>query len=582
MSGRVGEDKIAEVRERTSIVELVSRYTALKRTGRNHQGLCPFHSEKTPSFSVSEERGLFYCFGCQASGDVFKFLMLKDSLTFPEALERLAREAGVELPKRPAEERREQGRERLLRVNEFATKFFQRALWEAPAGAPARNYLAERQIREDTARVFGLGYAPPDGLARAFENVKAPLADAESLGLIGKSTRGGGWFDRFRNRLMFPITDLAGKTIAFGGRLLTAVEGQPKYLNSQESPLFQKRRSVFGLAAARDAINERRRVVLVEGYVDVIALAQAGIRNVVAPLGTSLTSDQVRLLKRFTDEFLVLFDGDRAGLTAAARAFAVFAEVGIFAEAALLPEGHDPDTFVLKEGAAALEVILGRASPLVDHYLHSLAAPDGSLGTRARAAQEVAELCERLENPIFTGLLRRRAAEYLGLPEDQLRRRVAPRRAAEATPVRSTSPVPPASLSSQELHILELLLVHRELQRLLPPSAEDLFASAEARGLFVRIRDGGEPTELVRALPREAADRVARAWLGEREAYAAPEQMLDDCVTRLVERSREARLRALTQEIREAESRGDAAALRALLAEKLRLSAAKPRTEPAT
>src|SRR5262245_30873783 len=321
MSGRVGEDKIAEVRERTSIVELVSRYTALKRTGRNHQGLCPFHSEKTPSFSVSEERGLFYCFGCQASGDVFKFLMLKDSLTFPEALERLAREAGVELPKRPAEDRLEKGRERLLRVNAFATKFFQRALWEAPAGAAARTYLAERQIHEDTARAFGLGYAPPDGLARAFENVKAPLADAESLGLIGKSTRGGGWFDRFRSRLMFPITDLAGKTIAFGGRLLTAVEGQPKYLNSQESPLFQKRRSVFGLAGARDAINERRRVVLVEGYEDVIALAQAGIREVVAPLGTSLTSDQIRLLKRFTDEFLVLFDGDRAGLGAAARAF---------------------------------------------------------------------------------------------------------------------------------------------------------------------------------------------------------------------------------------------------------------------
>src|SRR5206468_8491068 len=172
-------------------------------------------------------------------------------------------------------------------------KFFQRALWEGPAGAPARDYLAGREIREDTARAFGLGYAPPDGLARALESVKAPLADAESLGLIGRSTRGDGWFDRFRSRLMFPITDLSGKTIAFGGRLLSSVEGQPKYLNSPESPLFQKRRSVFGLAAARDAINERRRVVLVEGYIDVIALAQAEIRNVVAPLGTSLTGDQI-------------------------------------------------------------------------------------------------------------------------------------------------------------------------------------------------------------------------------------------------------------------------------------------------
>src|SRR5437588_5659256 len=169
MSPRVGDDKIAEVRERTSLVEIVSRYTALKRTGRNHQGLCPFHAEKTPSFSVSEDRGVFYCFGCQASGDVFKFVMLKENLTFPEALERLAREAGVELPKRPADERREQGRESFLRVHAFAAKFFQRALWEGSAGAPARQYLVARHIRDETARAFGLGYAPAAALAAALE-----------------------------------------------------------------------------------------------------------------------------------------------------------------------------------------------------------------------------------------------------------------------------------------------------------------------------------------------------------------------------------------------------------------------------
>src|SRR5262249_11214872 len=197
---------------------------------------------------------------------------------------------------------------------------------------------------------------------------------------------------------------------------------------------------------------------------------QAGIHNVVAPLGTSLTSDQIRLLKRFSDEFLVLFDGDRAGIAAAARAFAVFGEVGIFADAAFLPEGHDPDTYVRREGAAAMEGILGPASPLVDHYLRSLAAPDGSLGARARAAQTVAELCERLENPIFTGLLRRRAAEYLGLPEDQLRGRVGPRRDSGPTPpARAGRPVQPPPPSPPGHRILRLLLVHRALPRLLPP-----------------------------------------------------------------------------------------------------------------
>jgi DNA primase len=578
MSGRVGDDKIAEVRERTSIVELVSRYTALRRTGRNHQGLCPFHSEKTPSFSVSEERGLFYCFGCQASGDVFKFLMLKDSLTFPEALERLAREAGVELPKRPAEERREQGRERLLRVNAFATKFFQRALWEGPAGAPARDYLAERKIREDTARAFGLGYAPPNGLARAFESVKAPLADAESLGLIGRSTRGGGWFDRFRSRLIFPITDLSGKTIAFGGRLLAAVEGQPKYLNSPESPLFQKRRSVFGLAAARDAINERRRVVLVEGYIDVIALAQAEIRNVVAPLGTSLTGDQIRLLKRFTDEFLVLFDGDRAGIAAAARAFAVFAEVGVFAEAAFLPEGHDPDTFVRQKGAAAIEAILERASPLVDHYLRSLAAPDASLAARRRAADQVTEMLSRLESSTFVGMLQRVAAGYFGISEDQLTPR-GPGRRSEPEQLSTASRT---DLTSHESQILELLLVRPELVSKLPPAIDSIFASGTARALFERIRAEGDPRELLGQLPRDAADRVARAWLGEPDIYPDPQRMLDECLKGLAERTLESRLRAITQKIREAQNRGDTGEAAALLAEKHKLSAARPRTEPAT
>ncbi len=435
MSARVGDDVIAEVRERTSIVELASRYTALKRTGRNHQGLCPFHSEKTPSFSVSEERGVFYCFGCQASGDVFKFVMLKDGLTFPEALERLAREAGVELPKRAADDRREQGRERLLRVNGFATKFFQRALWESPAGAAAREYLARRKVREDTARSFELGYAPLEGLSQGLEKAGAPMADAESIGLIGRSTRGAGWFDRFRHRLMFPITDLAGRTIAFGGRQLGDGEG-PKYLNSSDSALFHKGRSVFGLAAARDAINEERRVILVEGYLDVIALAQAGIRNVVAPLGTALTSDQIRLLRRFTDDFLVLFDADRAGIAAAARSFIAFAEVGIFAEAGFLPEGHDPDTYVNEVGADRMRKLFEDRTPLVDHYLRSLAAPESSLAVRARAAQTVAELGDRLESPIFAGLFRRRAADYLGLAEDQLKRRQSSPRAPQAPPHR--------------------------------------------------------------------------------------------------------------------------------------------------
>ncbi len=585
MSARVGDDVIADVRERTSIVELASRYTALKRTGRNHQGLCPFHSEKTPSFSVSEERGVFYCFGCQASGDVFKFVMLKDGLTFPEALERLAQEAGVELPKRPADERREQGREQFLRVNAFAAKFFQRALWESTAGAAARDYLTKRHVREETARSFGLGYAAAEGLAQALEKAGAPLAEAATLGLIGRSTRGAGWFDRFRLRLMFPITDLAGKTIAFGGRQLGDGEG-PKYLNSPDSILFHKGRSVFGLAAARETVNAERRAILVEGYLDVIALAQAGIRNVVAPLGTALTSDQIRLLRRFTDDFLVLFDGDRAGIAAAARSFVAFAEVGIFAEAAFLPEGHDPDTYVNEFGAGEMRKLFEKRTPLVDHYLRSLAAPESSLAERARAAEAAVDLAQRLESPIFAGLFRRRAAEHLGLAEDQLKRRPSRDRIAPPLAAPASDPVPVArrvAISSHESMILELLLVREELRAKLPPDLEARFSSEEARSLFRRIRDGGPrvtATEFVGELPRSAADRVAKALLGEDEIYADPERQLADCLERLAGRSRDERLRALTREIRDAENRGDAATLQALLAEKQRLTSARKTPDP--
>jgi DNA primase len=586
MSARVGDDVIADVRERTSIVELASRYTALKRTGRNHQGLCPFHSEKTPSFSVSEERGVFYCFGCQASGDVFKFVMLKDGLTFPEALERLAREAGVELPKRPADERREQGREQFLRVNAFAAKFFQRALWETPAGAAARDYLAKRHVGEETARNFGLGYAPAEGLAQALEKAGAPLAEAATLGLIGRSTRGAGWFDRFRLRLMFPITDLAGKPIAFGGRQLGDGEG-PKYLNSPDSILFHKGRSVFGFAAARETVNAEGRAILVEGYLDVIALSQAGIRNVVAPLGTALTSDQIRQLRRFTDDFLVLFDGDRAGIAAAARSFVAFAEVGVFAEAAFLPEGHDPDTYVNQFGAGEMRKLFEKRTPLVDHYLRSLAAPESSLAERARAAETAADLAQRLESPIFAGLFLRRAAEHFGLAEDQLKRRPPSRDRILPPPAAPpTDPVPVArrlTISSHECMILELLLVREELRAKLPPDLEARFSSEDARALFRKIRDGGPritATEFVGELPRNAADRVAKALLGEDEIYTDPERQLADCLERLAGRSRDERLRALTREIREAENRGDAATLQALLAEKQRLTSARKTPDP--
>jgi DNA primase len=589
MDGRFGSDKIAEIRERASIVEVVSRHVALRRAGQNHVGLCPFHSEKTPSFSVREDRGFFHCFGCGESGDVFKFLMRRENLTFPEALEQLARETGVELPKRGGDARRDEARERFHRVNAAAADYFQRCLWDERIGRVARAYLTEREINEQTARAFALGYAPPEGLAHALEKAGLALREAEVLGLVGRSRRGPGWYDRFRQRLMFAIHDLSGKIVGFGGRALgESTTGGPKYLNSPESPLYHKGRLLFGLAAAREAIRAAERAIVVEGYMDAISLAQAGIRNVVAPLGTSLTSDQVRTLRRFADAIVVFFDGDAAGARAAARSFAVFAEVGVFADAAFLPPGEDPDTFVRRHGRAGIEARIAERSPLVDHYLATLAAPGASLPERKRAAETVADLLGRIGDPIFAGLLARRGSEHLGIAETQLlaRTRRLPPPPAPRTPPPSASRPPPAraiAIPPHESLVLELLVLFPRLTAELPDDSGAILSSSEVRAILARIRELGSmlhPADVVDELPEDSRARIARALSDDErrsELYPEPERMLAECFARLRGRRADERLRSLGDEIRAAESRGDTAAVEALLAEKQRLSTERAR-----
>ena len=565
MSARFADDSVAQVRDRTNIVEVISRYVSLKRSGRGHMGLCPFHGEKTPSFSVSGERGFFHCFGCGVSGDVFKFLMQMEGLTFPEALERLAKEAGVELPRRTREPGADDARERQFRALEIAAEYFRRALWAEKSGQMARAYLEEREIREPTTHSFGLGWAPAQGLVHALEAERVSMADGEAAGLVGRSQRDGGWYDRFRSRLMFPIHDLGNRVVGFGGRLLGSVEGQPKYLNSSDSPTFHKGRLLYGLAAAREAIRKSDEAIVVEGYMDVIALAQAGIAAVVAPLGTALTADQVRLLHRFTDRIVVLFDGDDAGRAAAARSFAVFAEAGIFADGAFLPEDEDPDSLVRKAGRSAVEERLAARAPLVDHYLTTLAPRGASLVERQRGAASVAELLTRTSDPIFAGLLARQAAEHFGIAESQLLARVRrPAPAARSAPTASAPEKPKREpLSNEESLLIELLLVEpalrtRDLERELGP-----WLSATATAIVDRIREAGaglDPAELFEELSKEARDKVANALLVTEEsanAYGNAVQAYEDCLLQLRRRRLKERQAELTRKINEAEQQGD-------------------------
>jgi DNA primase len=520
MARRIPDETLQAIRDRISIVEVVSTYVSLKRAGRNHIGLCPFHGEKTPSFTVSEERGLYHCFGCGESGSVFTFVMKMERLEFLDAVTQLAKRAGVALPERSHDDPAAQRREQLYAANARAERFFQDTL-ASPAGAGARRYLAERGLRDETVRRYGLGFAPAGGsvLAGWLAKEQVPAALALQAGLLGRADDGR-VYDRFRGRVMFPIRDRRGRCIAFGGRTLGA--DQPKYLNSPETPLFRKGEGLYGVAEARDAIRAADRTVLVEGYMDALVLVQEGVPYTVATLGTALTAAQLRLLQPLGGDHLAVFfffDGDRAGRQAALRAFGVCAEAGVWGRAAFLPEGFDPDSYTRQHGAAATLALLDAAPTLVDFYFDSLVPAGATLPQRTRVADDVKRLLARVHNDVQFELLARQAAARLGLSEDVFRRA----RAASA-PARPTAPSlqKPAlpSWPARELQLLQGMAIDAEVARAIRSRgtlqhfrAEEL---ARAGALIAAAWDDGRtPSEILESLGQSVADAVTPAIMGD-------------------------------------------------------------------
>ncbi|HUO88157.1 MAG TPA: DNA primase [Rhizomicrobium sp.] len=365
---RFGPHLLEEILRRTDIVQLVGRRVKLVRKGRTMWGCCPFHNEKSPSFKVENERRRYKCFGCGASGDAFRWLMETEGLSFPEAVERLAGEAGVELPKwTPEEEAREERKKSLYDVVEAACVFFEEQL-RAPAGAEAREYLKSRGLNGEAAKRFRLGYAP-EGNAALLEHLKTrniTVDDMIAAGVVRPAHEDRGPRDFFFHRLMFPIADARGRVVAFGGRGLSP-DAKPKYINTGETALFSKGHLLYNFAAARPAAIKAQSIVVAEGYMDVIALVRAGFDYAVAPLGTALTEDQLQLLWRTAPEPVMAFDGDAAGLRAAHRAAHLalpHLKPGHSLRFAFLPAGEDPDSFLRANGPAAMKKILDEAQPL--------------------------------------------------------------------------------------------------------------------------------------------------------------------------------------------------------------------------
>lgn len=456
MTGRIGEDKVEQIRTRADIVEVISDYVSLKRSGRNHVGLCPFHAEKTPSFNVNADRQIYHCFGCGVGGDVFAFLMNIEGLNFPDAVRRLGERYGIEVEEEqvtPEEERRREERERMLRVVEVACDFYHRLLVEDPQGKPARDYLRQRGFDGELARQFRLGWAPGGWEALA-KHLRAkgfdPVWARDRLGLIRAShEQGRGDYDLFRARLLFPIFDERGRAVAFGGRLLQG--SGPKYINSPESPIYHKSRVLYGLCQARDAMRQSGDAIVVEGYFDQMALYRAGFCNAVATCGTALTAEHVRLLKRFADRVLLLFDQDDAGRKATVRAMDVLVPEGLQTMVVTLDAGEDPDSFLCKHDADDMRERLAAARPALEMFMAQTLEEHGAgIENRARAVEKILARLRLLPGDIERDLYLKELASRTGLDEALLRRKVRPVAQPSVPPrVSVVTARPPAAVDSR-------------------------------------------------------------------------------------------------------------------------------------
>jgi DNA primase len=390
---RIPEEKIEDIRNSADIVDIISTYVQLKKRGKNFVGLCPFHQEKTPSFTVSEEKQIFHCFGCATGGNVFKFLMEYKSISFVEAVQEIAEELGITLDYEENinfEKQTEQ--EILYDINVQAARYFSDNLLKNKYGEIAVKYLKDRKVKTQTQRAFGIGYALPawDDFIEYAEKNKISLEKANLLGLVDKKDEGG-YYDKFRNRIIFPIFSPNGRVIGFGGRTLEDRTDIAKYLNSPESPIYLKRRSLYGLFQSKEEIRRLDKAILVEGYMDLIALYQNGVKNVVASSGTSLTEEQVQLLSRFTKNIIVLFDSDTAGQKASLRSIEILLKQDFDVKVISLPAGEDPDSFINNYGTEEFEEQILKAKNFLEYQISQF-EEQGLLEDPAKQTEAIREL----------------------------------------------------------------------------------------------------------------------------------------------------------------------------------------------
>lgn len=566
-------DNISQIiRERLNIVDIVSQYIPLNKRGKNYVALCPFHSEKTPSFTVSEEKQIFHCFGCGAGGDIFSFVMKQENLTFPDALRLLAEKAGVELKGN----RREEGVEELYEVTKEAMEFYHRYLLSSSDAEIARRYLYERGINEETIERFKLGYAERGGVALPshLRSIGISIEVAKAAGIV--TIRGGRPYDYLRGRITFPIFDVTGRVVAFGGRVIG--EGLPKYLNSPESPLFKKRRTLYGLNLAKERIAKEGHAIIVEGYMDLLVLHQCGIKNVVATLGTALTTEHINELKRYAKVVYPIFDSDEAGRKAAIRSLEIFLNEDVEARAVLLPEGKDPDQFVRERGGEGLREEVRKAVPLFDFYLRETSRGVGldDLHSKVGFIKGVTETLSKVRDPLLRSLYVKRVAERFQVDESALiaelnRKGKGKGREEGSLPTVREVPIVEETIIWALLHRYDLTEYH--IPSILA-SFEEVELKRVGELIVERIKEGhGEIEALMDLIDEEVKSRLSRVFLlynGMDEEEVA--SIIRDCVRKVKLRRLKKEKEWLKMEIKKVEKEGREDLLLALLRKRQELT----------
>lgn len=579
----IPQNVLDQIQDRCDIVEVIQRVVPLKRAGRGFSAPCPFHSEKTPSFTVSPDKQIFHCFGCGAGGNVFSFVMKYDKLTFPEAVRQLAQSAGVILAEDEEFRKKEDSRQPLYLAMQAATDFYRKALASASKDSPVQQYIAKRRLTDEALSKFKIGYSPDawDSLLKALarDHGNETLVRA---GLLLERENKSGHYDRFRNRMMFPITDLKGRVIGFGARVLD--DSQPKYVNSPETEIYHKGRVLYGFYEGLEAIRTENRVLLVEGYMDVIGCHAAGVEIATAASGTSLTTEQIRAVKRFTSNVTVLFDADKAGENATLRGLDLLVEENCNVLVASLDAGHDPDSFVREFGAEKFRAAVDAALPLFDYKYQFLTRRHDArrVEGKTRIAQEMLATIRRIPNEVTKHGYLAELSRRLGVSEDalkvELRKASAAPRAVElaqpqddrgGAPERPKGPVP-----AIEKLLLGLLITTPKIwSKGRDRFTIDDFAHEEAKYLAKMIFDAGDweeiqPSRILNVVQeRETASLLLRQAVHEAEIVEDADRAFEDCLRRLGSDKEKDRLQRLREGIAACEKANDQDRLKILLRE---------------